>query len=410
MRQSDGRCPHDTRMTERELSGRNRPLRGLIVAPFGVSFPREGSRVHVAAHMAQLESMGHDLWYLGLGLGWKDTEGMAEKFGDRYAGIPLTVGLRLWRRIQRMWVERFQPQPPVDFWYRPEWTVVARELQERVRFDYVLVHYIFYSRVFEAFPKEVRRILDTHDSFADRVWRLASKGVRNRWRSCSKEDEIMALSRAHYVMANQPEEAKIFEACVKSRVVTVGHPSSWQPEPEPDGLRVGFLAAENPMNVAGLSWFFERCWPRIREAVPEAVFLLAGRICTISGPWETASGVTLLGTVETVGDFHRQATVEINPVSAGSGLKIKTMETLGHGRPLVSTTEGVSGLDRGQGAFVVEDEPEAFADAVIRLLRTPAERESLRSGAHRLIGAWNLRQGAALESLFEGLEPEKEHS
>lgn len=366
--------------------------------------------MHVAAHVEQLKAMGHDLWYLGLGMGRKEVEGMAEKYGDRFAGIPMSVGGRLWRRMQQAWVNRFQPQPPVDFWYRPEWTILARELQERVRFDYVLVHYVFYSRVFEAFPEGVRRILDTHDSFADRVSRMASKGVRHRWRSCSKKDEIMALSRAHYVMANQAAEAKIFEACVENRVVTVGHPSPWQPAPEPAALAVGFLSAKNPMNRAGLAWFFERCWPRIREAVPEAVFLLAGRICDVPGPWTGSPGLTLLGTVETVGDFHRQVTVEINPVFAGSGLKIKTMETLGHGRPLVSTTEGVNGLDRGQGAFVVEDEPEAFADAVIRLLRTPAERESLRAGAHRLIEAWNLRQGAALESLFEGLEPEKEHA
>lgn len=109
--------------------------------------------------------------------------------------------------------------------------------------------------------------------------------------------------------------------------------------------------------------------------------MLAGPICAKRGPWLDDSRVRLLGPVANIRDFHGRTTVEINPVPVGSGLKVKTIESLHFGRALVSVSEGVAGLGRDYGAFIIADTPEAFADAIIKLLKDKSARAALIAGA-----------------------------
>jgi hypothetical protein len=386
--------------------------RGLIVAPYGIVPPHEGSKAHTDAHIRQLQGLGHDLWYLGLGLAPGEAAAMHEGWRDRFVHAPYEPWHRrgalpatAWDLARKRLRRALALQPHVDSWYQAQWTPAAARLHEAARFDYVLVHYIFFSRVLEAFPARVRRIIDTHDVFARRYERLAAQGVAVPWWSCSARGEVMALRRGDCVIAGSDADADVFRRGLGAgaRVVSVGHPCAWQPLPEPGGPAVGFIGSGNPPNAAGLAWFVERCWPHIRSRLPAAQLLLAGPICGLAGPWSGAPGVTLLGPVADTADFHRLTTVEVNPVFAGSGLKIKTIESLGCGRALVTASEGVAGLDRGYGAFRVADAPEAFAREVVGLLESPGERAGLVAGAGRLIADWNRRQQSALASLFTGL-------
>lgn len=205
-------------------------------------------------------------------------------------------------------------------------------------------------------------------------------------------------------MANQPEEAAHFEHLLKGsrKVVTVGHPSVWNPRPEPHQPALGFLASDNLQNQAGLLWFLENCWPLVMGTLPDVQLIIGGLIGDSAGLWHDTPGVRVLGRVDEVNKFHDLTTVEINPVSVGSGLKIKTMETLAAGRALVSVSEGVAGLSRDFDAFVVADDAKQFSTVVISLLRNPKERSRLVGNAHRLLDAWNERQENALASLFAG--------
>jgi len=391
---------------------RTDPVRGLVVAPYGLVPAHDGARAHAKAHIGQLKELGHQVWYLGLGLRADEAAAMKEEWQDKFVQAPSLpwpqrrpLMKTVWSYARRATLSTLRLQPHVDGWYQIQWTEVASRLANRVAFDYVLVHYIFLTQIFKAFSPNVRKIVDTHDSFADLSRTLAAKGVDYRWYSCSPNNESKALRRADFVIANQSDEAKIFQGRVGSncKVVTVGHPCPWQGLQEASTLSIGFLAGENPMNRAGLAWFVEKCWPTIRIEFPQCKLLVAGGICDIRGAWAHAPGVEIFGRVDDVRGFHMQTTLEINPVSAGSGLKIKSLESLAHGRALVSVSEGVTGLERGYGAFVVAETPDAFVGAVVRLLRNQSARAELIAGAERLIADWNGRQRLALACLFDGL-------
>lgn len=389
------------------MSSEKHQLRGLVIAPFGITPAVEGSRVHVDAHIRQLKEMGHEVWYLAAGQVEADVAAMKHEWKDRvfHASEKQSDLLpKRWRGIRRR-IRAWRRQPPqLDYWFKPAWIETARDLVSRVEFDYVIVHYIFLTRFLEVFPPSVLKIVDTHDSFACLGSKLSAQGVGYKWWHCSQADEIKGLQRGDCIMANQPEEAALFERSLQGsrKIVTVGHPCAWNPWPEPPQLALGLLTTGNSMNRAGLLWFLEECWPLVRRALPDVSLIIGGLICNFPGPWHSTPGVRIIGEVEDVSEFHQLTTVEINPTSAGSGLKIKTMESLAAGRALVSVSEGVTGLSRDFDAFVVADEPDQFAAAVIRLLQNPEERSRLHLNAQRLLKAWNERQQAALGSLFEG--------
>jgi glycosyltransferase involved in cell wall biosynthesis len=104
----------------------------------------------------------------------------------------------------------------------------------------------------------------------------------------------------------------------------------------------------------------------VLNAFPETELTIAGRVCEKIGNY---AHCTKVGQVENLAALYTAADVAINPILAGRGLKIKNIEAIGFGTPLVTTAVGAEGLEEGAGkAFLVGDTAAAFAGQVCRLL------------------------------------------
>ena len=100
---------------------------------------------------------------------------------------------------------------------------------------------------------------------------------------------------------------------------------------------------------------------------------------------------------------YQRADVVINPISIGTGLKIKNIEALGFGKPLVTTSVGAEGLESGsQLAFLVADTAQDFANAVIGILQDSGLYRQLSSKGYQFAKAWNREQIIALRSVIDG--------
>lgn len=136
-----------------------------------------------------------------------------------------------------------------------------------------------------------------------------------------------------------------------------------------DLVFLGNLNAEN--NVAGIIWFLTEVLPIIRQRLPEATVLIAGfkpvdRIVQIC---EETPGVFLSINPASASNTYQSGRVLINPILTGSGVKIKSIEMLKFGKPIVSTSEGVSGLPAPvKQYFRIANDPTAFAAAAIEFL------------------------------------------
>ena len=97
--------------------------------------------------------------------------------------------------------------------------------------------------------------------------------------------------------------------------------------------------------------------------------------------------------MDDLGAVYDLADLVVNPVRAGTGLNIKSIEALGRGMPMVTTPSGARGLEAGAGtAFLVADAPADLADAVVRVLVDPTIAERLSGEARRFSQRWNAAQ------------------
>jgi glycosyltransferase involved in cell wall biosynthesis len=94
----------------------------------------------------------------------------------------------------------------------------------------------------------------------------------------------------------------------------------------------------------------------------------------------------VLGTVPDVRPALQQAAAVVVPLLVGGGTRIKIFEAMAMGRPVVSTSLGAEGLPVTSGEqLLLADEPQAFADAVCRLLEAPAEAARLGAAARQYV-------------------------
>jgi glycosyltransferase involved in cell wall biosynthesis len=158
-------------------------------------------------------------------------------------------------------------------------------------------------------------------------------------------------------------------------------------------------------NVTAAVWFAKEAFPLIRQAVPEARFVVVGARPVRSVRALAADpAVTVTGRVDDVGPFLRRATVAVAPMRTGSGQQIKILEAMASGVPVVATPAEADqvGATHDQELLVASG-ARAFADAVIALFRDEARADRLARNARRLVETrftWE-HSMAALAGVYE---------
>lgn len=141
-------------------------------------------------------------------------------------------------------------------------------------------------------------------------------------------------------------------------------------------------------NQEGVKWFLKKVWPLILEKVPDASFHFAGRNMPDSFQ-ELAKkyqNTYCTGEVKDAAAFEADKDILIVPVHSASGIRIKTLKALAHFKTVVSTSIGAQGLEAQPGKhFLIADEPNDFAQAVITLMKYPQEYQKLRNEGYHWV-------------------------
>ncbi|MEH1098445.1 glycosyltransferase family 4 protein [Micromonospora sp. CPCC 205561] len=156
---------------------------------------------------------------------------------------------------------------------------------------------------------------------------------------------------------------------VGSRVVFVGN-YSWAPTRH------------------GASELITRIWPKISQVVPNARLALVGADLPpdLAAAAAAAERIDIVGEVDSVLPALADADVFVCPIQTGSGVKVKVIEAMHAGCPIVCTDPAIRGLPDGvDSAVVLADGHQEIADAVVRLLHDPARRNQLSRRAVDLI-------------------------
>ncbi|MDQ1700291.1 MAG: polysaccharide biosynthesis protein PslH, partial [Frankiaceae bacterium] len=100
----------------------------------------------------------------------------------------------------------------------------------------------------------------------------------------------------------------------------------------------------------------------------------------------------IVGAVDDVTPYVDAATVSVVPLRTGGGTRIKLVEALAHGRPVVTTSKGAEGIPVGDGVHVaLADDASGFAAHVASLWSDPARRERLARNGYELAQRFDWR-------------------
>lgn len=141
-----------------------------------------------------------------------------------------------------------------------------------------------------------------------------------------------------------------------------------------------------PPNIQAVLWFVAHVWPTVKVRIPSATFVVQGRdpapaIVELDGQ----DGISVTGTVPDVGVLIRSAQVCVNPMLAAGGMQNKLIEYMACNKAVVATSVANEGIMAPHEALVIADTPDAFAEAVIRLLRHPEAAERLGDAARKYV-------------------------
>jgi polysaccharide biosynthesis protein PslH len=201
--------------------------------------------------------------------------------------------------------------------------------------------------------------------------------------------ERLACRRAHWLLANCEEVAAGLRAAAPHARVAVGPPALderyYMPRAEVDSPMVGLIGrADWPPTAKAVERLLSEVWPRIRERRPDAKLLLAGIGMERSAFADLPDlpGVEWRGRVSSATDFLRELGVLLYPLTAGSGAKVKVLEALALGVPVVTTPDGAEGLGAHGGVTVSTDDGQ-LADATVALIADPQAHCAAGAAAYK---------------------------
>ena len=159
-------------------------------------------------------------------------------------------------------------------------------------------------------------------------------------------------------------------------------------------LFCGFL--ETLPNQEGLLWFWKSVWPQIKIQFPSLKLLIvgSGKLPSSMNELLSDSSVIFTGPVNEVKEYYNKSSISIVPLKTGSGTRLKILEAMSYGVPVVSTAKGAEGIDYTNGFnILIADSKEAFSNNIIRLLKNKEERISIQQHARQLAEIkydWNI--------------------
>lgn len=263
-------------------------------------------------------------------------------------------------------VERFAP-----FLHKrlphPSRYFLARRRARSGRFDHVVVAHLESWSLLRGAGRRlgVPVLVDVHNVMSPWLTRYG----RNREAASFRAIEDRVLRDASAVSVCSPAELDRLPEGGTARRIVAGHgvdTTEWPPPPaEVPPPVVGMFGNWSwTPNTAGIAWFAKDVWPRVRAALPDAEWHVAGS--GAPARFAEIEGYRGLGRIPDLAELTAACRVVAVPVRAGVGAPVKFGEALATGRPVIATTDGAS-AHPGSPAVVAND-ADTWVDWLVGML------------------------------------------
>lgn len=361
--------------------------------------PHAGNSARVASFGSRLRKLGHEVNFVYFDhqspMTPEQRHGMMAQW-DTFHYIPFRRGER---------PDRNGEPWHADDWFQSDIGTHVGSICAALRPEVVICNYAFHSKLFEFVDPDAIRVIDTHDVFSGRHLLLDHAGLPRRFYYTDIATEALQLRRADLIISIQQDETDFFKRIICKPIVTVGHLTEKMIRQHPDNAlpQVGFIASGNDLNRQALAAYLEAAGQDL--AAGHYNLVVAGTICD---RLPEMPGLTKLGRVEDLASFYGSVDLAINPMEHGTGLKIKTVEALQHGVPLISTACGFDGLNPLDGDHCLSDAAEV-ARRVALVVRQPTALGRLTKISAKIFETYAVAQTDNFDAIFHSKDSLENH-
>lgn len=322
--------------------------------------------------------------YVGYGETGAIAEAALREHGIETVAVPPQVphkeGAAFYLRLAANLFSRFPYI--VSSHYSSAYLDVVREQMSEFAPALVLCEWTPYALYAKDLPS-VKRMVSAHNVEAD-IWQRYFENeaspprrwyIREQWRKVARFERSALNWVDALVAVSEPDRIRLAQqkASLHTRVIANGVDLEYfrplaQPVSRQHLVFTGSMDWRPNQDAA--RYFAREILPLLRRVRPELECTFVGR----SPPPDIQTlakfpGFNLTGTVDDVRPYVERAAVYVVPLRIGGGSRLKILEALAMGRPVVSTTVGAEGLDViNERDLLLADDPASFAQAVLRAL------------------------------------------
>ncbi|MEM7375252.1 MAG: glycosyltransferase family 4 protein [Bacteroidota bacterium] len=139
-------------------------------------------------------------------------------------------------------------------------------------------------------------------------------------------------------------------------------------------------------NREGLDWFLKEVWPKVHPSFPQVKFFIAGRNMPNKYLSIRQDNIVVLGEVPSASEFIKSKAVMVVPIFSGSGMRVKIVEGMAYGKPIVATPMAAEGMSAKHGNnIMLAQTAEDFADRVRILIEQRSIHDTISARARSFV-------------------------
>jgi glycosyltransferase involved in cell wall biosynthesis len=263
-----------------------------------------------------------------------------------------------------------------------------REFLHNKSFDIAIIEYLILHWVVDLLPENTVSVLDSHDILSHRAKSFREHN-RIAYYDITEDREFELFNKFNKIMFIQEEElqtaTKILDTSTTESLLCP-HPVTCSPVEIINNKTVGFLGSSGEANVDSLIWLNDKIIPQVKDN--DLTYAVYGEIVSRRELVQRCPRLMFIKPVEKLVEFYANISVAANPVLFGGGLKIKCVEALAYGVPLITTRVGAQGLMNEAGnSFLMANNASEFASHIDLLISKDSERQRLISNALSFMSA-----------------------
>lgn len=287
---------------------------------------------------------------------------------DHYFQYRTSLSSRIIEEIKKAYRKIFDYYARCDDHYPYGLAKFVSQLHNTYQFDACVINYYWFTKLFNHIDIE-RKALVAHDSFTYNNVRNSVKSLLN----LKPNEEAKALQRCPYIFAMQEEERIFFTRLSPlSKVLTSYCNYEFVNQPKTGNHNIVLLSSGFQLNVNGLTWFIDNVFPLILHDYPDCRLKIGGSLCKAIQNSFPHPNIDLIGYVDNAADLYELGDIAINPTYQGTGLKIKTFESIAYNKITMVHPHSMNGIfDKGNAPLFASDKPSEWVDFLHKVWDNP---------------------------------------